>query len=84
MSEMMRRRREQRRQLLVRLYEVTDGSVSEFVGAWDLAAELGIAGDEARRIVEYLEEKGWVLVDDHRTGTIRLTASGVDEVEAAA
>lgn len=80
----MRRRREQRRQLLVRLYEATDGSVSEFVGAWELAAELGVGGDEARRIVEYLAEKGWVLVDDHRAGIVRLTASGVDEVEAAA
>jgi len=81
MSEAMRRRRELRRQFLIRLYETTDASVSEFVSAWDLGAELGVAEDEARRIVEYLAEKGWVMVDDHRTGTIRLTASGVDEVE---
>jgi Mn-dependent DtxR family transcriptional regulator len=80
----MRRRREHRRQFLHRLYELVDGSVSEFVAASAIAEYLGIDDAETRRIFEYLEEKQLVLVDDHQTGIIRITAAGVDEVEASA
>ncbi|HEX6135262.1 MAG TPA: hypothetical protein VFZ24_14935 [Longimicrobiales bacterium] len=80
----MQQRRELRREFLKRLYLAVDGSISEFVSAHELGAELGIDAAESRRIFEYLEEKGLVLVDDHRAGIIRLTAAGVDEVEARA
>lgn len=78
----MRRRRRQRREFLVGAYELADGSVSEFINGYELGASLDIAEDEARKIFDYLEEKGWVLVDDHRAGTLRLTAEGIDEVES--
>ena len=39
---------------------------------------------DSTQIFEYLEEKGLVMVDDHRSGIIRITAAGVDEVEAQA
>jgi len=81
---LLRRRREWRRLLLRTLYERVDGSVAEFIGAWEVAAGLGIELAEARRIVAYLAEKGWLFVDDHRDGIVRLTAAGVDEVEASA
>jgi hypothetical protein len=84
MSDAIRRRRELRREFLLRLYEQVDGSVSEFVDGYELGAALGVVEAEARRIFEYLEEKGWVLVDDHRVGIVRLTAAGIDEVEARA
>jgi predicted ArsR family transcriptional regulator len=84
MNEAMRQRREQRREFLRRLYARVDGSVSEFVDARDVGAELGLDDDATRNIFEYLEEKGLVFVDDHRAGTLRITAAGVDEVEAAA
>jgi Mn-dependent DtxR family transcriptional regulator len=84
MSEAMRRRREQRRQFLHHLYELVDGSVSEFVAASAIAEHLGIDDAETRRIFEYLEEKQLVLVDDHQTGILRITAAGIDEVEASA
>jgi Mn-dependent DtxR family transcriptional regulator len=84
MSEAMRRRRDQRREFLRRLYELVDGSVSQFVPASAVAEHLGIDDAETRRIFEYLEEKQLVMVDDHRSGIIRITASGVDEVEASA
>ena len=29
----------------------------------------------------YLEERQWIVVDDHKTGIVRLTADGVDRVE---
>jgi hypothetical protein len=84
MSEKLRKRREHRRELLRRIYEAADGSVSEFVDAHEIGRALGLEDAESRRIFEYLEEKGWLLVDDHRAGIVRLTAAGVDAVEADA
>lgn len=84
MSESIQQRRERRREFLKQLYMRVDGSVSEFVNAYDLGVELGIDEAEARKIFEYLEEKQLVMVDDHRAGTVRLTAAGVDEVESRA
>jgi hypothetical protein len=84
MSDEMRRRREQRREFLRRLYAHVDGSVSEFVDANAIGAGIGLDATATRNIFEYLEEKGFVFVDDHRAGTLRLTAAGVDEVEAEA
>lgn len=84
MSESIQQRRERRREFLKQLYMRVDGSVSEFVNAYELGVELGIEEAEARKIFEYLEEKQLVMVDDHRAGTVRLTAAGVDEVESRA
>jgi Mn-dependent DtxR family transcriptional regulator len=81
---LLRARRQWRRQLLRALYDRAAGSVSEFVPAFDLAADLGIEASEAARIVAYLAEKGWVFVDSHRDGIVRITAAGVDEVESSA
>jgi hypothetical protein len=82
MSNPIQRRREHRRQLLRRLYAAVDGSVSDFVDAYELGASLGVDEVETRRIFEYLEEKGWIMVDDHRAGVVRITAIGIDEVES--
>lgn len=84
MSESIQKRRERRREFLRQLYVRVDGSVSEFVNAYELGAELAIEEAEVRKIFEYLEEKQLVLVDDHRAGIVRLTAAGVDEVESRA
>jgi predicted ArsR family transcriptional regulator len=84
MSEAIRQRREQRREFLRRLYDQVDGSVSEFVDAHALGAALGLDKTATRNVFEYLEEKGLVFVDDHRAGTLRITAAGVDVVEAEA
>jgi hypothetical protein len=77
-------RRRWRRDFLARLYDRVDGSISEFVNGYELGSGLGLEESEAGKIFEYLEEKGWVMVDDHRAGTIRMTALGIDEVEAGA
>jgi hypothetical protein len=84
MSEAIRQRRQQRREFLRRLYDQVDGSVSEFVDAHALGAALGLDEAATRNVFEYLEEKGLVFVDDHRAGTLRITAVGVDMVEAEA
>jgi len=80
----LQRRREHRRAFLRLLYERVDGSVSEFISAFEIGAALAIDDAETRKIFEYLEEKAFVRVDDHRSGIVRLTAAGVDEVEAQA
>jgi hypothetical protein len=77
----IKQRRKRREDFMLRLYQAVDGSVSEFVQGFDIAAELAADAEEGRRIIAYLEEKGWIKVDDHRNGVIRITAAGVDAVE---
>ncbi len=74
-------RRRRRHAFLEALYARTDGHVAEFAPAPELAAELGIEARELERIIAYLEERQWIVVDDHRAGIIRITAEGVDRVE---
>ncbi len=75
-------RRQRRHAFLAALYARTDGHVAEFVSAPELAAELGVQPEELERIIAYLEERQWIAVDDHRAGIVRITAAGVDRVEA--
>ena len=82
--EAIKQRRKRREEFMARLYETVDGNVSEFIQGFDLAAELGADAEEGRRMIAYLEEKGLIKVDDHRNGVVRITAAGVDEVEATA
>ena len=81
MNDEIRARRERRSTLLRSIYDAADGSVTEFIHAYDLADAQHVAPDEARKIVSYLEEKGYLLVDDHRAGIVRITAEGIDAVE---
>jgi DNA-binding IclR family transcriptional regulator len=60
-----------------------DASVSEFVNGYELAERVGIDRSEAAKLFAYFEEKGFIKVDDHREGTLRITAAGIDSVEAA-
>ncbi len=82
MSEDFSERRRRRLELLNAIYRHTDGHVAEFVSASALAEVLGIAAPELERILAYLEERKWIVVDDHREGIVRLTADGVDRVES--
>ncbi|HET9986255.1 MAG TPA: hypothetical protein VFQ38_21835 [Longimicrobiales bacterium] len=82
MQEIIARRRRHRTDFMLRLYARTDASVAEFVSAFDIGEELGIEPAEVAKLVGYLEEKGWVMVDDHRSGLLRITAAGIDHVES--
>lgn len=82
-QERIRTRRRLRAAFLEALYEAVDGSVNEFVDGYEIATAVGADSDEARRIIAYFEEKGLLMVDDHKTGVIRITAAGVDAAEAA-
>lgn len=80
-SNGIEQRRRNRAAFLGRLYDMVDGDVSAFVSAWDVAAAIDMEDGEARRVVEYFAEKQLIHVDDHRAGTVRITAAGVDHVE---
>jgi len=79
--ELPQQRRRMRTAFIVRLYEIVDASVSEFVNAYEIANAIGMDENEARRVVEYFEEKGYLKVDDHRSGVVRITVEGIDHVE---
>ena len=74
-------RRRLRAAVLEALYRETDGDVATFVSAPEVTRPLGVEEGELRRIIAYLEERRWIVVDDHKAGIVRLTADGVDRVE---
>ena len=61
---------------------MVDASVTTFVNGLEIADALGISREEALRIIEYLQEKQFIHIDDHKLGIIRITALGIDHVEA--
>lgn len=74
-------RRRLRSAVLEALYRETDGDVAAFVSLPDVMRHLALDEGELRRIIAYLEERQWIVVDDHKAGIVRLTADGVDRVE---
>jgi hypothetical protein len=77
-------RRFRRAEFLRRLYSRVDASVSVFVNGFEIGEELGMDRSETGKLFDYLEEKGFVKIDDHRGGMLRITALGIDEVESLA
>ena len=75
-------RRQRRIDFLHALYEDVNASVNEFVDGIALGQRIGADEEETRRIIAYFEEKGAIMVDDHKTGVIRITAAGVDMAES--
>lgn len=81
-EQAMAERRARRAAFLRSLYDAVDANVSEFVNGFELAGGLGMERPETERVLGYLEEKGLIRVDDHREGILRITAAGIDAVEA--
>ena len=81
-SDQVRARRQRRTEFLRALYGDVNANVNEFVDGIALGAKVGANDEETRRIIAYFEEKGALMVDDHKTGVIRITAAGIDLVEA--
>jgi predicted transcriptional regulator len=81
-SDQARARRQRRTEFLRVLYEDVNASVNEFVDGIAIGSKVGADAEETRRIIAYFEEKGALMVDDHKTGVIRITATGIDLVEA--
>lgn len=83
MSEEIRRRRENRRRFLARLYRCSEEESTEYQDGYEVADELGIVRQDAERIVRYLEDLGFVTKTGRTGMVLRITAQGIDHVEAA-
>ena len=66
---------------MTRLYWTVDGNVHEFVSAFDIGGEISADDADDGRLLGYLEEKGFIKIDDHKHGIVRITAEGIDFVE---
>jgi CTP-dependent riboflavin kinase len=84
MSDAIRARRESRRRFLDYLYRCSEEESTEYRDGYEVADELGISRQDAERIVRYLEDHGFVLKTGRTGLVLRITAAGIDHVEAAA
>jgi CTP-dependent riboflavin kinase len=78
----VRRRREIRQRFLEILYRQSEEGESEYQDGYELAAELGISRQDAERVVRYHEDHGFVRKSGSHGLTVRITAQGIDHVEA--
>jgi CTP-dependent riboflavin kinase len=84
MSDEIRARRENRRRFLEHLYRCSEEQSTEYQDGYEVADELEISRQDADRIVRYLEDKGFVTKTGRTGLVLRITADGIDHVEAAA
>ena len=84
MSDEIRARRENRRRFLEHLYRCSEEQSTEYQDAYEVAEELEISRQDAERIVRYLEDHGFVTKTGRTGLVLRITAHGIDHVEAAA
>ena len=80
----IRRRRENRRRFLQRLYQHSEEGASEYVDGYEVADELGLSRPDLERIVRYHEDHGYVTKTTGAGLTLRITARGIDFVETEA
>ncbi|MDB4949520.1 MAG: hypothetical protein JWM27_2169 [Gemmatimonadetes bacterium] len=78
----IRRRRENRGRFLRRLYQESEEEASEYLDGYEVAAELGLSRQDAERIVRYFEDHGYVRKIANAGLTLRITAQGIDFLEA--
>ena len=83
MSDAVRARRENRRRFLDHLYRCSEEEDTEYRDGYEVADELGISRQDAERIVRYLEDHGFVTKTGRTGLVLRITASGIDQVESA-
>jgi Mn-dependent DtxR family transcriptional regulator len=84
MSDEIRRRRENRRRYLEHLYRCSEEQSTEYQDGYEVAEALGIGRQDAERIVRYLEDHGFVTKTGRTGLVLRVTAQGIDHVEAEA
>lgn len=84
MTDEIRRRRRNRRRFLEHLYRSSEEESTEYQDGYDVAEALEINRQDAERIVRYLEDHGFVTKTGRTGLVLRITAAGIDHVEAAA
>lgn len=70
-----------RRRFLQTLHERNDGDEDVLDSVAEISAELQLNEEEAKKIVKYLEGDGLVVLESETSELIRITHSGVKEVE---
>lgn len=83
MRDEIRARREARRRFLEVLYRSSEEEATEYVDGYDVGDEIGVARQDAERIVRYLEDHGFVMKTGRSGLVVRITARGIDHVETA-
>ena len=81
-ADEVRKKRELRRRFLEVLYEHSEHGASEYQDGYEIGAELGLSRVDAERIVRYHEDHGHVRKSGSHGLTVRITAQGIDHVEA--
>ena len=81
-ADAIRQRRENRDRFLRRLYAVSEEDASEYLDGYEIAHELGLSRTDAERIVRYFEDHGFVRKVSNHGLTVRITAQGIDFLEA--
>ncbi|HEX2188833.1 MAG TPA: hypothetical protein VHG51_08050 [Longimicrobiaceae bacterium] len=80
--ELVRRRREDRRRFLERLYRSSEEAGLVYEDGYEVAEELGLSRTDAERIARYHEDHGRVKSMGGGGLTLRITARGIDFVES--
>ena len=81
-SELFRRRREDRRRFLERLYRSSEEEGIVYEDGYAVAEELGLARADAERIARYHEDHGYVQNMGGSGLVLRITARGIDFIES--
>ena len=81
-DDAFRRRREERRRFLERLYRSSEEDGVVYEDGYAVAEELGLSRVDAERIARYHEDHGYVRNMGGSGLTLRITAHGIDFVES--
>ena len=81
-ADAFRRRREERRRFLERLYRSSEEEGVVYEDGYAVAEELGLSRVDAERIARYHEDHGYVLNTGGSGLTLRITARGIDFIES--
>jgi hypothetical protein len=65
---------------LLRLYEESEGSLSNYVEIEDIGKSIGLDYENSFRIAEYLHHKGFLAILSQQ-GPLEITVEGIDEAE---
>lgn len=82
MSDAFRRRREDRRRFLERLYRSSEEEGIVYEDGYAVADELGLSRADAERIARYHEDHGHVQNMGGSGLVLRITARGIDFMES--
>lgn len=77
----VRRRREERKRFLERLYHASEEEGAVYEDGYEIAGELELSRSDAERIARYWEDRGFVRNTSGTGLSLRITAQGIDYLE---